>query len=195
MLAAQIAQAAPVDRVRVERALDRAYAGIDPTRSLTERIWEAIGRFIQRAIEELIKVEGIGEVALLVFAVALVALIVWLVRRVLVPERRAPRRTLEDETIDWRARVEEALARGDLDAAVHAQYRVLLGALEARGVLAPRPSITAGEARSVVQAHLPEAFGAVSGATEIFERVAYGMRKPQLDELEQMRRAEEALTR
>ena len=76
--------------------------------------------------------------------------------------------------VDWRRTADEALAAGDLGAAVPALYHALLGTLDARGVVRDAPALTAGECRGTVHRARPALSPAIDDATAAFERVVYG---------------------
>jgi hypothetical protein len=93
---------------------------------------------------------------------------------------------------DWYRLAEEALARGDLRAAVRALYGALLASLSARGVLPGLESLTAGECRRAVATARPALYPAVLTATTAFERVIYGRVDPRPEDIQALREADRA---
>lgn len=177
---ASAADAPAPDRAEVAAALERAYAGIRAEPSVLERVNRFLGDVLVGLLRAAGEAQGLPRLLLVVGLGALVAaLAVWLVRRLtLVPEQVAdPSRASERSRVDWRARSEDALARGDLDTAVRAAYRALLDALDARGLLRDRPSLTAAGVRrqlAVDGALRPK----TEAATVAFERVVYAGEAP-----------------
>jgi hypothetical protein len=183
----------PADADRVDAALDQAYRGsiqVDP--GFIERIRRAIVELMNGLLTRLFSFRGAGSVIAWAVILAVVVLAVWLLRRLrFVPEttmrpERSPARPVR---IDWNARAEEAIRRGDLRAAVHALYRGLLSTLSGRGLVRDLPALTAGECRTTVRSLRPELFDAVAEATGTFERVAFGGAEPGAQDVEAMRRA------
>lgn len=185
------------DRAEVEAALERAYAGIRAEPTALERLNRFVGDTLAGVLRVAGEAEGLARLLLVVGLVALVAaLAVWLVRRVtLVPDRAADTAgSPEQSRIDWRARREDALARGDLDTAVRAAYRALLVALDARGLLRDRPSLTAAGVRrqlTVDGALRPK----TEAATVAFERVVYAGEPPSPTAVATIAEAEEEASR
>lgn len=177
---AAAADAPARERAEVQAALERAYAGIRAEPTALERL----NRFVEDLLVGLLRAagdaEGLTRLLLVAGLAGLVALLaVWLVRRLsLVPDRAVDTAgSWEQARVDWRARSEDALARGDLDTAVRAAYRALLAALDARGLLRDRPSLTAAGVRRQLTAD-----GALrpktEAATVAFERVVYAGEPP-----------------
>jgi hypothetical protein len=126
----------------------------------------------------------------------LITLLVWLWRRSkfgIVPEKTSAIGAQAEERIDWRARADEALARGDLAEAVRCLYHAMLVAFASTGIVEDAPSLTSGEFRTAVGKKRPAMYPQVAGATRVFERVAYGNSIPEARDVDQMRTAERAV--
>lgn len=188
-----LAAAGPLDDAQLEDALARSYDGVDPSLEIRDRVLRALGDVFARIVEPLLRNRGAtGTVASILLLVLGLGLVVWFARRLrVVPDAvDAGRVGLREREVDWRRRAEEALARGDLEAALRAEYRVLLHVLDARGVVADAPSLTAAECRSVVERERPNLAGAVRDATDAFERVAYGDLPVRREDVDAVQRAE-----
>lgn len=188
----------PVQQDRLDAALARSYDGVDPSLAIRERVMRAIGDALARILEPLLRNRGttstVASVLLLLLGLGLV---LWLARRLrVVPDAREPRRS-EGRTreVDWRRMAADALARGDLEAALRAEYRVLLHVLDARGVVDDAPSLTAAECRSAVARTQPGLAGPVRQATDAFERVAYGDQPVRREDVDAVQRAEREAAR
>lgn len=177
---AAAADAPARERAEVEAALEQAYAGVRAEPTALERLNRLVGDVLAGLVRAAGEAEGLARLLLVVgFAALVAALAVWLVRRLtLVPDRAADTAGSSEQTrIDWRARREDALARGDLDTAVRAAYRSLLVALDTRGLLRDRPSLTAAGVRrqlAVDGTLRPK----TEAATVAFERVVYAGEPP-----------------
>jgi hypothetical protein len=186
--------APPSGDARVAAALPTVMAGIHVTPGLAQRIRDWFTRALQSALDTLGRAAStvpgvIVGVAILVLVV-LAAIALTLRRARLVPERRAERTgatTVEDPA----ATLANALARGDLEAALRAQFALMLAALSVTGVVDDDPSLTAGEARAAVQARRVAIAPAVDSAAAALERVVYGERPPAREDLDVVRRATE----
>ena len=144
------------------------------------RLLELLQTILSRATEGAADALS-GGVAPLVL-VAVVLLVVGLVlRRGVRPVRDPTVHTRTGETSkDWRARAEDARARGALGEAVVCLYRALVLELDRRGLVADRPGLTAGDVRAAALA-LPVAADLVRDGTRRYERVRYGS-QPASDE-------------
>lgn len=189
-----IATSVPTDN-NVDRAIRRAYGGIQLELTPAERIRRAIVGFLMelvaRAIYYLGEFRGATTIVAWSVVLAVAAGVTLLIaRRVrLVPEAELDRaRAAAAGAIDWESEFRAALARGDQPGAVRARFRELLQAMAARGVVEDRPSLTAGECRGAAARSLPTLSPVVTNATHIFERVAYGrthLRAGELDAMEE----------
>ena len=193
---AALAVAGP-DQGRIQAALGSAFGGIRTSPTLVERVrhdaWAAVVSLWQRLTGALRSLPIPGDVlaAIAVAAVGAVAVLVMLRLRYAAPETRVARaRPAGPPATDWDRLVREALARGDLAAAVHARYGALLAALARRGVVPDAASLTAGEARRAVAGALPDVYPAVAGGTAAFESVAYGGSDATSNELEALAAAQ-----
>lgn len=185
-----------LDRERLRRTLAASYPGIRARPGLASRVQRALADFLAEAIAQLVRGGAASVVAWIVVAAVVLGGLLLLRRLAIVPERRARARSGAGAPVpaDWGRAAEEALARGDLSEAVRALYRILLGALSARGVVSDAPSLTAGECRRAVGAALPAASVVVDRATWIFERTAYGRRAPTREDVDAVRDAGRAVT-
>ncbi|MGH2725615.1 MAG: DUF4129 domain-containing protein, partial [Actinomycetota bacterium] len=165
----------PIDRSRLEGALEAGYRDIRGDPSWFEQARRFLGRALTEFSEHLSGINGAGSVIAWLVVAALVVGIFLLLRRLsIVPERRRARPAAAAKPpVDWARIAEEALARGDIVGAIRARFRVLIGALSERGVVVDEPSLTAGECRRAVRSAMPGAYLAVSRATEVFELAAY----------------------
>lgn len=186
----------PDDRAAIDAALARAYAGLQPKASLTDRIREKIANALRYLLEGLATAteHGLGRLIAILVGLAFLAAAVWFaVRRTrLVPERSARAR---DHAIvlhgDPNRALREALARGDFNEAVRAQYALLLRELAARDVVPEALSVTAGECRQAVAIGMRDLHSAIEEATGDFERVMYGRAQASERDLAALRRATE----
>lgn len=200
LLEAELAAAAevgPADHAGIARALEDAYGGIRDELNASERLNRFVGEQLLRLLSATAEVEGLVR---LLFIVALAALTVgsaiWIVHRVgVVTDHTTPTGTNGgDDRPDWRAMTEQALARGDLDAALRTSYRALLATLDARDLLRDRPSLTAAKARRRLTAD-GELRPKVEAATVTFERVVYAGEPASRGAVETIREAEQAASR
>jgi len=130
-----------------------------------------------------------------VAAVLLIMLAFVLIRRIRLVEDRAVADARGDADEDPRRALEEALRHGDFDAAVRAQFRLLVHELAAQGVVPEAPSLTAGEFRDAVRAARLTVYPVVEEATSAFERVVYGDVEPADEHVQLLRRATRAASR
>lgn len=192
--------AEPPDRAQVDVALAAAYGGLtldQPSwvqRALA-RVGQALGWFLDHTLGALLRSGAGGFVGwLLVLGLAVGAIL--LARRVrvgVVPDARAPRGSGDVEMVDWQRFADDAIAAGDLNAAVPALYHVLVGTLAYRGVVRDAPSLTAGECRGAVRESRPGLAPSIDRATAAFERVAYGKRDAAPGDVEALREAQRAV--
>jgi hypothetical protein len=195
--ALRVRGATPPDRARVDAAIAAAYGGLtlDPPswgQRVLDRIGQAIGWFLDHTFGALARSGAGGLVGwLLVIAMAVGAVL--LARRVrvgVVADARVPRGADGTVLVDWQRFADDALASGDLNAAVPALYHVLVGTLAYHGVVRDAPSLTAGECRGAVRVARPSLAPSIDRATAAFERVAYGKRDAHLDDVEALRTAQ-----
>ena len=201
--AAQGALGAPQpDGAREAAALAAAYAGITARPGLLARLrhdaWVSLLSAWQWLRGLFHGKSWLGNLIAYVSVVVVLGLAVLLARRLrhVVPEAggQATGRRRRSQAVDWDRVAEEALARGDLDAAIRARYQALLAALAARGVIPRAPSLTAGECRRAVAANLPGAYPAVARATAIFESTVYGRSPADRSEVDALQDAQRSVT-
>jgi Domain of unknown function (DUF4129) len=145
------------------------------------RLFNAVQRWIDHLIHSVSRHApggGVGALALLLAAVALVAFVWWRVGFV--------RRTISVEgpvlagharsSADLLREAVAAAAAGRWDDAVIARMRALAMAEEERGLVDPRPGRTADELAVEVAVALPVTAGAMRSAASAFDTVAYGKR-------------------
>ena len=188
----------PVDQGRLDAALARSYDGVDPTLAIRERMTRALGDALARILEPLLRNRGAtSTVASLLLLLLGLGLVLWFARRLrVVPDATQPQRPGDrSREVDWRQMAADALARGDLEAALRAEYRVLLHVLDARGVVDDAPSLTAAECRSAVARTRPGLAGPVRQATDAFERVAYGDQPVRREDVDAVQKAEREAAR
>ncbi len=187
----QARAAAPPDRAQVRASLMRAYVGVSANAGWLERTRRAIISALKRFLERIFSYAGFGSIVAWVVVGTLLVSGVWALSRAFVPARRVRLRNADrPEEVDWRRLSVEALARGDAPEAVRAHYRLLLHALAREGILRESPSLTAGECRRSVGVERPSLVPAVSRATGVFERVAYGEQELRPGDIEAMQNAE-----
>lgn len=194
--ARQAATAQQPDRGVLSRQLVIAYRGISTRPSLWERLrhdaWVVLLTILQRIVSAVSAIPLPTWLLALVGVAVLGLIVVLLVRRarLVVPDRSAQRPGApRSRQPDWDRLADEALARGDLEAAVRARYRALLAALAARGVVPAAQSLTAGECRRAVSSGMPDLFPAVARATQVFESAIYGHAAVERAEVETLRQA------
>lgn len=187
---------APVDQTRLEEALRTAYEGVDSQPGAWERISAAAaGLFDWLAgfIADRLNLPGwqgaVGWLALIAVSITLVWAAVWISRRIGLV-REAPVRRPPDSTQfeDWPAVAALAMSRGNLAEATRAYFRQLIATLSAKGWLTDQPGLTAGDCRRAAQ-RMPDAYAAVESATAAFERVAYGNRPADPEDVASLRKA------
>ena len=155
--------------------LEAAYVGIDVDAGLFEAIRRRLMSLLAALFRGAVSLD-LGSVGGWLVILALLAVTVWLLRRVglrPVPEAAVRDRRRGMLPADWRRAAEEAMALGEHRQAVVALYRATVATLAERGVVDDRPSLTAGELRAAARAS--PAAGLVAQATRRYERVRYGM--------------------
>ncbi|HEU5002647.1 MAG TPA: DUF4129 domain-containing protein [Actinomycetota bacterium] len=180
----------------LSRELALAYRGIATRPSFWARVrhdvWVVLLTIFER-IGSLVSAIPLPSWLLALIAVLVAGLVVVILirrARMVVPERAVPLPgTRRSKQPDWDRMADEALARGDLEAAVRARYRALLAALAARGVVPAAQSLTAGECRRAVSSGMPDLFPAVARATQVFESAIYGHTPVERSEVEALREA------
>lgn len=191
---------AAASEAQLRPPLARALSAVHQNSSLAQRVRAAIDQAFVWFLERLVRYNGpISLLLWIVFLALPVAAAVFFMRPGspyrLVPERVLPRAGPGSPPADWHRLAEEALAAGDLDAAVRAWYRALLARLAARGVIPETSAITAGECRRAVSRTRPGLSKLVDEATITFERVAFGGSRARPSDVEALRRAESAVAR
>lgn len=176
-------------------ALEDAYREVRARPTLAQRLWRFAEDLLTRFVEALAGAgEGLGVAAAIVLGL-LAAAGVWLLGRrlLVVADEHAPiHRPTTERPADWRREADAALAAGDLERAVRAQYRLLIHQLARRGLIRDTPSLTPAEARRAVAGAPRGVDDAVREAIAVFERMAYGAIPPERVEVERMRTAVEA---
>ena len=193
-------EADPPDRATVDAALGAAYGGLtldSPSwfERVLLRVTQALGWFLDHTLGALLR-SGAGGIVgwLIVLGLVVAAIVVAQKVRVgVVPEARAPGGHGDVVLVDWQRFADDALAAGDLNAAVPALYHVLVGTLATRGVVRDAPSLTAGECRGAVREARPTLAPSIDRATAAFERVTYGKRDAGPDDVEALREAQRAV--
>jgi hypothetical protein len=189
------------DRAQVDEAIAAAYGGEPAGPSWWERvlgrIGQAIGWLLEHTLGALARSPAGSVVGWLVVLAIGVAVVVLLQRVApgIVPDARTGDGGGDLAIVDWRRVADEALARDDMNGAVHALYHVLVGTLAYRGVVREAPSLTAGECRGAVRAERPQLANPIDRATAAFERVAYGNQDADPDDVDALRAAEQAVRR
>lgn len=197
-VADELRAAAEVDSLDpgvLDTALKDAYREVHARPTLAQRLWRFAEDLLTRIVEALAGAgRGLGVGAAILLGL-LAAGAVWLLgRRLLVvaDEHAPPERPAGERPADWRREADAALAAGDLDRAVRAQYRLLIHQLARRGLIRDTPSLTPAEARRAVSGASADVEDAVRRATAVFERMAYGEVPPEQTDVERMRSAVEA---
>jgi Domain of unknown function (DUF4129) len=145
------------------------------------RLFNAVQRWIDHLINSVSKHApggGLGALALLLAAIALIAFVWWRVgfvrRTTAMPGAvlGGPART----SADLLREAEASAAAGRWDEAVVARMRALAAAVEERGIVDSRPGRTADELAVEVAASIPSSAGVMRAAASAFDAVAYGKR-------------------
>lgn len=179
LLAAEVTTAEQrdgVDQTKVRESLGGAYRGIDDRPSVLQRIRRWIAERFTDFVGALLKPRGTTSVIAWVVVIAgAVALAVVFARSGAGPRRAQRHREQIErpEAADWRALAEEALARGDVAAAVRYEYVFLLDTLADRELIPANDSVTAGECKHAVRRSAPSIAASVAQACLAFERAAY----------------------
>lgn len=185
------------DRERIRAIVDDAYAGVRAEPHLITRLRERAAGLLRSALETLVRATGTtaGKIVAIFVALAIVAAAVLIfVRRTRVVAERSSRSRHADASVrDPRGALAEALARGDMEAAVRAQYQILIVELAGRDAVPDEPSLTAGECRRAVASSLRDAYSVVADATGRYERVVYADTEASRDDLDALARATEAV--
>jgi len=189
----------PPDRRAIGDAVEAAYRDVPRIHpSLLSRLRDAVARALGSAVRNLVQFRGWKTIIEWAFVLAVAFVLVrTLARGRLVPDRAVPEGRVvtrgRARVDDWNRLAEEALARGEVEAAVRALYRGMLATLAARGIVGDDPTLTAGECRLAVGSRRPAILSAVAEATGAFERVAYGEEPGGMSDVEALRRAEGAV--
>lgn len=188
------APVAPVDPQRLADALERATRDVDTSAALDERILRLLGTAVGWIVGVIGSVGDAvgpaGPVLLLVGLLVAVALALrWLLRRLGVVEeaRSTPPGDTGTDPARLRATADRALADGDLNAALRAEYGLLVLDLARRGVIEDVPSLTPAEVRRAAAGR--PGGDPVPDATKRFEGVVYGGRPATTRDVEAVRAA------
>lgn len=161
----------------------RGYLNASRPPSLRERIFDWIAEVIGDLFNALSTSGGRGPIAWVIIALfgGLVAFLVWKLVRTYEPlptKAKAPKPTIDiigDLTADeWLAKAETAEAEGDWRASIRCRHRVLVATLLDRGLITPRPGLTAGEIAAMVAERAPASADSLWGATNVFKDTWYG---------------------
>ncbi len=188
--------ASPVDERRLHAALVRALAGVGTAPSLGKRVGEAIVHVLRWLVSRLAHVRGAGSILSWLIVFGILAGLLVLIRTLglgVVPDHRVGGPSVVESkrgAAEWRALAEEALSVGDRAGAVRCLYHAISASLDARGIVAATPSLTAGEFRAATRASLPLLADSVDEATQVFERAVYGLWDPDDDEVQLVAAAE-----
>jgi uncharacterized protein DUF4129 len=184
-------------RSAVEPALAGAYAGVHARPGLLALIRERLSELLRSAFDGLARLTAgtVGTIVAVIVGLAILLLVgLFVARRTGIVQERAVRDAARPVLIaDPQRALAEALSRGDLDAAVHAHYALLLAALAARGVVPDQVSLTAGECRAAVASTMGGMYSLVERATGAFERVAYGDAAARQEDVQALQRATDAV--
>lgn len=196
-LAGAAASVSPRDDATVRAAVAAAYGGTDTEPGIVQRILrrirDAIGWLLDHTVGALMRSGPLGALLASLLLAGLVVLVAARVGRRVVPDQHGPEGAAGGGApIDWAALAQRAIDAGDPDGAVRALYHLLLETLDRRGIVEEAPSLTAGECRAAVQRRRPALEPTVRGATETFERVAYGNVEADDDDVDRLVGAERA---
>lgn len=157
---------------------DPVYRAAEP--SWLDQVFTRIGRWLGEVLSALGGPGTGGLVILLILAVAVFAVIRLRMGRLGRVHRTSGGLVFPDGTAlsaeDYRRAAEEALARGDLGAAVRERFRAVVRELEARGVLDERSGRTVDECAVQAGRRLPDRADALRAAAVLFDDVVYGGR-------------------
>ena len=189
--AAAAGRAPELPAAQLQTTLDQVYDGLSTSPTVQERLWRFAQDLLLRIAEWLGSASGgVGTAVAVVLGLLGLAGVWALARRLFVvaDEHAPPEHEITRTPEDWRGLADAALERGDLEAAVRAQYQLLLLELTRRGAIRDAPSLTPAEARAAVAADRT-LLDPVATATGVFERMAYRGDPPARDEVERMRDA------
>jgi hypothetical protein len=166
-------------RAARDELLDRRYHDAQPP--LLVRL---VGRAVRKLLELLDRAAGGvpgGRLGMLILALTIAALIAVIVVRLRPAARRAASADVFTggstlSAAQHRALADEAAATGQWAEAVRERLRAIVRELEARGVLEPRPSRTAGEVARDGSAAVPLIAEPLRRATATFDEIWYGGR-------------------
>lgn len=167
-----------------------------------------IQRGVSWVVEQLHVSDGNGEISLpgvrgviaMTVLVAVLALLIWALRRTLTPVARNGRTTGDADALfgdellsaaQHRAAADAFAARGEWALALRERMRALVKGLEERGLLDPRPGRTATEASVDAAGVLPGHADGLRDATGRFEQVWYGGRDATRDDQDVVRALDE----
>jgi len=164
-------------------------------KTLLQRVLEWIGDQLSRISFGIGGGPGfVGDLVGLLFLAGAIVLVVVLVRSIRrTPRRPEPARDLSVEEIarrsaaDWRTDAERFEAAHRWREAMRARYRELVRTLVDERVLADVAGRTTGEYDRELAAALPQASGAFTELTELFEDVWYGGQEADAEELQRFR--------
>jgi hypothetical protein len=166
-------------RAAREELLDRKYQDAQPP--LLVRL---VGKALRKLVELLDRAAGNvpgGRLGLLILALLVGGLIAVVVVRLRPTGRRAASAEVfttgaARTAAQHRTAADEAAAAGQWADAVRERLRAIVRELEARGVLEPRPSRTAGEVARDGSAAVPHIGAPLRRATTMFDEIWYGGR-------------------
>jgi Domain of unknown function (DUF4129) len=203
-IAVQLAAVAPVGRDEARRAAERELSkGIyhqdepGPVVRAFDAVIDWIGRFLD-GFTSAAPGGSLGPLVLLAIVLVVAAVVLWRTG----PIRRGARTRSQVVELsgdigapEHRLRADEHAAAGRFAEAVRERMRAIVGELETRGVLDPRPGRTADEVAREAGAVVPTIAGDLRAAAGVFDEIWYGGRPatPQSDAL--MRQADDRVRR
>jgi len=203
-VAAQLAATAPVGRDEARRAAQRelskgVYHQNEP--GPVERAVDAVLDWVFRQLDRIASVSpggGLGLVVLLLAVVAVAALVLWHggpVRRGVRIGSATVEFSRDLDPAEHRRRADAYAADGRFADAVRERMRAIVGELETRGILEPRPGRTADEVARDAGAAVPAVAADLRTAAGVFDEVWYGGRPATLQADAAVRRADERIRR
>ena len=156
-------------------------------------MWDRLLAWLQSGLESVAS-SGWGAIVFVAAAVAIAGSLIFVfVRRVRVVQDRSAGVLVPSTAADPSEELAAALRRGDLDAAVRAQFALLAHELALGGLVPEGPALTAGECRRAVRTRRGALYPVVREATDAFERVVYGHVRPTEEHVQVLRRATDAV--
>ena len=170
--------------------------GVSTGPSIGQRTLRTVAHALRWLISRLAHASGAGSLVAWLLVAGLIIGFILLARRFglgVVPERRERGPFITQAPLgaaEWRRLAEEAMAAGDRVGAVRCLYHAIAASLDAQGVVAAGPALTAGEFRSAARDAAPLLAEPVGEAIGVFERAVYALREPDDEEVEAVVAAE-----